>query len=188
LQKGVHGVFPMHAARGVDFRRGSRLNTLDHIVDWTKPVKPDWMTQEAYEAYPSQMRLREVDISKEVSHVKKNREPFVIVTTLLDDKAFLKSKLAKFYKNRWRVEVAIRDLKSTFHMEHIKAHTPEMLEKVIWAHILAYNVLRWHMLNASEIFEVPLEHMSVKISARILNESSHLIKSENNKKKEKLYF
>jgi len=44
------------------------------------------------------------------------------------------------------------------------------------------------MLNASEIFDVPLEQMSVKVSARILNESSHLIKSVNSKKKEKLYF
>lgn len=64
-------------------RKGSRLNTLDHIVDWTKPAKPVWMNQEAYEAYPPEVRLREVDISKEVSHVKKNRETFVIVTTRL---------------------------------------------------------------------------------------------------------
>ena len=73
----------------------------------------------------------------------------VVVTNLLDAAKFTKSKLSKYYKKRWKIEVALKDLKNTFKMSHINAKTPEMVEKIIWAHMRAYNILRWHMLNAA---------------------------------------
>jgi hypothetical protein len=175
LKKGVEGVFPMHFARQVDFRKGHQLHHLDHIVNWQKPVKPSWMSAQTYEQYPGEITLRELDISKEVSQRKETAERFVVVTSLLDDALYPKTTIAKFYQKRWQIELAFRDLKSTFHMEHVKAQSPEMVDKVIWAHILGYNVLRWHMLNASQLFEVPIEHVSVKTAARILTEAAHLI-------------
>ena len=64
--------------------------------------------------------------------------------------------------------MALKDLKDTFKMFHINAKTPEMVEKIIWAHILAYNILRWHILNAATLYGSHIDNVSVKTAARIL--------------------
>ena len=165
IQNGFHGLFQSHAARDVDFRRGKQLGGgLDHIVEWDKPQRPTWMTQEQYDQYPEKITLREAEISKK----RCSDGRIVAVTTLLDGSEFPKSKLSKFYKKRWKIEVALKDLKDTFKLSHISAKTPEMVEKIIWAHILAYNILRWHMLNAAIIFGSHIENISIKTAARVL--------------------
>jgi hypothetical protein len=164
IQRDLHGLFQSHAARDIDFRRGKQLGVLDHIVEWEKPQRPAWMTQEHYESYPEKITLREVEITREC----RASERMVVVTNLLDAARFTKSKLSKYYKKRWKIEVALKDLKDTFKMSHINAKTPEMVEKIIWAHILAYNILRWHILNAATLYGSNIENVSVKTAARIL--------------------
>ncbi len=120
--------------------------------------------QKQYELFPEKITLREVEISKK----RGSKGKMVIVTTFLDGAKFPKSKLSKFQKKRWKIEVALKDLKDTFKTSHINAKTPEMVEKIIQAHILAYNILRWHMLNAVILFGSHIENVSVKTAARVL--------------------
>ena len=164
IKRGLHGIFQAHAAREVDFRRGKQLGVLDHIVEWDKPHRPSWMTKEQYETYPEKITLREAEITRECG----SGESMVVVTNLLDAAKFTKSKLAKYYKKRWKIEIALKDLKETFKLSQNSAKTPEMVEKIIWAHILAYNILRWHMLNAATLYGSHTENISVKTAARIL--------------------
>ncbi|MBC8374087.1 MAG: IS4 family transposase [Planctomycetes bacterium] len=49
---GVDFVVRLHQNRPADFRRGERLGKEDHIVEWIRPVKPDWMDQETYDRMP----------------------------------------------------------------------------------------------------------------------------------------
>jgi len=168
IKHGFHGVFQSHAARDVDFRQGEKLGTLDHIVEWIKPQKPNWLSQEEYDAYPEAIKVREVDIYDKIG--KSNR--FVIVTTLLDNKNFHKRKLANFYKSRWKIELALRDLKDTFGMAHIAAKSPEMIKKVFWATILAYNILRWHILNAATLYGTSIDNVSIKRASTIMTQNS----------------
>lgn len=177
IQKNVNGLFQTHASRHVDFRRGIQNGVLDHLVDWDKPPRPSWMSLEVYSQYPDHIRLREVDVTRETG----TGEKMVIVTTLLDSKKYSKKKLSKFYIKRWKIELALRDLKDTFNMAHIEAKTPDMVEKVLWSHILAYNSLRWHMANAAILYETKIEKISVKTAARLVteNQSSILNSTEN---------
>jgi hypothetical protein len=170
-QRGIHGIFPMHAGRNVDFRVGKSLDYRDNLVHWHKPPRPGWMSQEEYDGHPSTIAVRQIQV-----HEKGNgRERLVLVTTLLDDTIFPRRDVAKMYRQRWRIEVALRDMKDTFGLNHINANTPAMIEKIIWAHALAYNILRWHMLNACSLFEVEPEQVSVKTAARILTANASLI-------------
>ena len=163
-KRGIHGIFPMHAGRNVDFRVGQSLDYRDNRVVWDKPPRPAWMSQDEYDDHPSTIAVRQIQV-----HEKGNgRKRLVLVTTLLEDKTFPKSAVAKMYRQRWRFEVALRDMKDTFDLDHINANTPGMVEKIIWAHALAYNMLLWHMLNACRLYEVELEHVSVKTAATIL--------------------
>lgn len=170
-RRGIHGVFPAHAARNVDFRKGKWLSYGDHAVTWEKPPRPEWMSKEEYAGYPSTLEMREMEVREKGN----GRERLVLVTTLIDANAFPKADVAKMYRHRWKIEVALRDLKDTFGLDHINANTPAMIEKIIWAHALAYNLLRWHMLNACSLYEVEPEHVSVKTAARIISANASLI-------------
>src|SRR5437867_3596152 len=59
---GVDVVFPIHAARDCDFRRGKQLGKKDHIVQWRRPSKPEWMAQETYDNIPGEISIREVSV------------------------------------------------------------------------------------------------------------------------------
>ena len=166
MSKGVAAVFQAHASRDVDFRTGKALGPKDHIVDWIKPKRPDWMTEEEYATYPDFITVRECDITRETGA----NDQMVVVTTLMDAKEFTKLKLAKIYKKRWRIEIALKDLKDTFGLGHIAAKSPDMIDKIIWAHCLAHNCLRWHILNASILYSVPITSISVKGAATILSQ------------------
>ena len=58
MQRGIAIVFRMHQKRHTDFRRGRRLGRKDHVVDWAKPQRPDWMDDETYASLPDKLTLR----------------------------------------------------------------------------------------------------------------------------------
>ena len=62
LQRGVDIVVRKHQLRATDFRRGVRLGREDHLVFWTKPERPKWMSTEVYATLPDFLMLREVRV------------------------------------------------------------------------------------------------------------------------------
>ena len=72
-----------------------------------------------------------------------------MATTLLDADEFTKSDLARVYRARWNAELDLRSLKQTMHMEILRCKTPELVRKEIWAHILAYNLIRTIIAQAA---------------------------------------
>src|SRR5882724_596190 len=49
----------------------------------------------------------------------------------------------------WQIELDLRSLKSAMQMRELRRKTPQMVEKEIWAHLLAYNLLRTVMAVAA---------------------------------------
>ncbi len=75
----------------------------------------------------------------------------ILVTTLLDPKRYPKVKLAQLYQIRWlATEVNFKHLKTTLKMEMIVAKTPQIVQKDIWVHLLAYNLLRTLIWQAAQ--------------------------------------
>lgn len=139
MARGVDVLFEQNGRRITDFRRGQRLGTRDHIVRWPKPAaRPDWMTPEEYASFPDEITLRET---------KRNHR--VLVTTMLDHRQVTKDDLSELYARRWNVELDLRNLKSTTGMGVLSCQTPQMNEKQLWVHLLAYNVIRLLMAQAA---------------------------------------
>ena len=57
--RGVDYAGRMHARRKVDFRRGQRLGPCDHVVQWSKPRRPEWMSAKTYATFPETLSIRE---------------------------------------------------------------------------------------------------------------------------------
>jgi hypothetical protein len=139
LAAGVEVLFEQNGARITDFRRGQRLGKSDHLVHWPKPTsRPQWMTQEHYETFPDQITVREVKVDGQV-----------LVTTMLDHRRVRKAELSKLYGLRWNVELDLRNIKTTLGMDVLSCQTPQMNEKEMWVHLLAYNLIRLLMTQAA---------------------------------------
>ncbi|MGH8018475.1 MAG: transposase, partial [Opitutaceae bacterium] len=86
----------------------------------------------------------------------------VLVTTLLDEKAYPDEALAALYRRRWAVELFFRDIKITLGLDVLRCRTPELVEKEIWLQALAYNLVRALMPEATWMHEVRLDRLSFK--------------------------
>ena len=148
VARGVDGLFRMHQIRKYDFRRGARLGIEDHVVFWTKPKRPEWMDQDLYDQFPERLQVRELRVR--VTQPGYRVDELVLVATMLDPLAYAKEDLAMLFLERWNIELDLRSIKSVLKMDVLRCETPEMVEKEIWMHLLAYNLIRSLMAAAAE--------------------------------------
>jgi hypothetical protein len=144
---GVDTVFQLHGARQSDFRRGERLGKDDHIVVWKKPQRPEWMSEEQYALIPNEMKMREARIAIDIAGFR--ARTITLTTSFLDPTQTSRTELGDLYKQRWCGELDLRSIKQTMQMDFLKGKTPEMVRKEIYAHLLAYNLIRKIMVAAA---------------------------------------
>jgi hypothetical protein len=90
--------------------------------------------------------MRQVSVD---ARAKNNRaKRFKVVTTILDT-SVNGQQIGSLYERRWSGEIDIRSVKVVMQMEILRCKTPEMVHKEIWAHLLAYNLLRTVMAVAA---------------------------------------
>jgi hypothetical protein len=158
-ERGIEAVFEQHGSRQrcTDFRRGHRLGVRDHLLVLTKPtVKPDWMSQADYDQAAEQLTVRELRTGGKT-----------LVTTLLCSKHTDKAALRALYRDRWQVELDLRNIKTTLGMERLSCQTPEMARKEIWVYLLAYNLIRLMMAQAALLARRLPRQLSFKHTVQI---------------------
>jgi putative transposase len=143
----VDFVTRLHPQRTADFRRGKRLGAGDHMVAWPRPPKPDWMNQATYDEMPESITVREVEVA--VAQPGFRTESLVVVTTLTDAQLDPRQDIAELYHHRWLAELDLRAIKATMGMDVLRAQSPEMVQREIWACLLAYNLIRRTMLASA---------------------------------------
>jgi Transposase DDE domain len=116
------------------------------VILWRRPNKPRGMTGAQYRRYPKELLMRQVTVD---ARDRENRAGvFQVVTTMLDA-SIDGGQVGDLYERRWSGEVDIRAIKVTMQMDVLRCKSPEMVEKEIWAHVLAYNLLRTVMAVAA---------------------------------------
>ncbi len=157
--KGVSFLSRNHPQKKADFRRGIKLGKKDHIIDWLKPKrKPVWMTTEDYDLLPDKLTVREFTVGDTV-----------YLTTLLDASVYPKNELAELYKERWKVELDFRTLKTDLNMDMLRCKSPEMAEKEIAVRFMAYNLIRANTAGAASRYGKVARQMSFKSAVQILD-------------------
>ena len=157
--RGVDAVFEQYGSRkkSTDFRQGKNLGAKDHLITYDKPgIKPDWMTEEYYQAAPDQLTIRELKVGKKI-----------LVTTLLCPRDTPKKVLQNLYKDRWHVELDLRHIKTTLGMETFSCKSPEMVEKEMWVYFLAYNLIRLVMAQSAMLADLLPRQISFKHALQI---------------------
>ena len=167
-RRGADTVMRLHQKRKTDFRKGVQLGRYDHLVVWPKPQRPAWMTEEEYQQFPDELVMRETRIHIKGKGHKVRTRTITIATTLYDHEEYRKADLGELYRQRWHAELNLRSLKTVLQMDVLRCKTPAMVRKEIWAHLLAYNLIRKVMAQAAQKFEVEPWTISFKATLQTL--------------------
>ena len=156
--KGIPVLFPLHANKKADFRQDCKLGAKDHQVEWKKPKrKPVWMTELDYADLPEVITIREFKV-----------KGVVYVTTLLNTKQFNKQELASIYKERWKIESDFLAIKTHMGMDMLRCKTPEMVQKEIAVHLLAYNIIRGNLAQAAVMNNIIPRQLSFRSAVQLV--------------------
>jgi hypothetical protein len=178
---GLHGVFPVHHLKIVDFACGrphspggknaikgmtrSRwVRTLGHndqIVEYDKPKQcPKRMSREAYDALPASIVVRET--RRRVRRESGQRVTVTVVTTLLDPAKYPAHEVVKLRLSRWEVETNLGHLKTTMKLDVLRSRSVEGVLKELAMIALVYNMVRVVMLEAASRQGVKANRISFK--------------------------
>ena len=168
LRAGVDFVGRLHQARIVDFRQGRRLGKGERLVQWTRPKqRPRWLSKRIYRGMPKTLTLRLIRV--DVHQLGFRTRRITVVTTLLDSQLYPAAEVAALYRARWHAELDLRSLKVTLGMDVLRGKTPQIVRKEIWAHLLAYNLIRSVMAQAAVQHGVLPRSLSFKAALQTLH-------------------
>jgi putative transposase len=146
---GVQFCTRLHQTRSSDFRQGRRLGDYDHLVTWTKPSRPEWMSKELYTRIPATLTLRELQF--EIHEPGCRAEVITVIASLTDPVAYPAKEIAGLFGLRWNVELDIRAIKQSIHLDHVLCKSPQMVLLQVWVTLLAYNLIRQLMATAAAV-------------------------------------
>ena len=168
--------------------RGRRkpLSSFESIEVWHKPsTRPKGLTSEEFTSIPQTLTVR---LIKYYLPSPGYRTKYVtLVTTLLDPKVYPPTEIRRLYGQRWEVELDFKHLKTTLDMDILRGKTPEMVRKEIYAHLLAYNLLRTVMWDAGTTYKVDPLRLSLQGTRQHLDNFVPQLASASNKKRVQLY-
>jgi len=178
---GVDVVARLHQKRKVDFRKARRLGKNDGLFVWTKGgQQSEILTPAEWADLPAQITVRIVRFTASIRGLRARR--VTLVTTLLDPVAYPAHELAALYARRWRLELCLRDLKTTLGMDQLRCKSPDMAEKELLAYLVAHNLIRCVMAEAVAQYSVDLERISFKGTVDALRQYSVAIAQARNQK------
>jgi hypothetical protein len=160
LERGVDFLGRHAGTRRVDFRQGQQLGRYDHVVSWSKPHRPPWMSRKLYHRLPETLRIRETQV--EVTQKGFRCRRLRLVTTLRDAQVYSRQELAAAFRCRWHAELDLRSIKAVMQMDVLRCKSPAMVRKEIWMHLLAYNLIRKLMAQAAATVGVSPRDLSFK--------------------------
>jgi hypothetical protein len=181
MRLGLHGLFPLHRRRVVDFTKGRPHSTArcgreripgmprsrwikslgkeDQLVEYFKPPEvPPWMSRDEFEALPDSIIVRE--LRRTACRPGLGSVTLTMVTTLLHPAIYPPGELLELRLRRWDVETNLRHLKITMNMDVLRCKSEQGVRKELAVFCLVYNLVRVVMLEAARRQEVPVARVS----------------------------
>lgn len=89
------------------------------------------------------------------------------MTTLNCPQQVPKAGLKSLYKDRWHVELDLRNIKTTLGLETLSCKTPGMAVKELWVYLLAHNLIRMIMAKSALLADCLPRELSFKHSLQL---------------------
>jgi hypothetical protein len=166
-QAGLQSVVRLTAVRAKALIGGAIARGGDYPVRWrasrcdgrkkNKPQPPPWPADAVVEG-----RL----IAWRVGRGKHKQWLYLFTTTALPAQ-----EVVALYGRRWQIETDLRCLKQTVRLQHISAHSTDMVEKELLVAVLAYNLVRAVMFQAAQRARIDPRQLSFTYACTIVLDS-----------------
>jgi hypothetical protein len=119
-----------------------RLGPKDEIVQ----ISPSRRTRRAHPELPETLEVRAV------RYQRKGFRPQMLLTSLLDPRAYPAAEIAELYHERWELELGFDEIKThTLEREEtLRSRAPERVRQEVWGLAIAYNLVRLHMQHVAQ--------------------------------------
>src|SRR5262249_44082793 len=144
-----------------------------HLVHWPKPTSIRSVDRPTYNTLPGSITVREVRVHVEQPGFR--TRSVVVVTTLLDPGQASREELATLYRARWNAELDLRSISVVLRRDLLRGKSLELVRKEIWAHVLAYNLIRTVMAQAAARAGVAPRSISFTAALQVLEAFRPLI-------------
>jgi hypothetical protein len=181
-------VFRLSQTRKNETERGRRkpLSSYESIEVWRKPKTcPKSLSLAEFAQLPKTLTVR--IIKYYIPNPGYRTKQVILVTTLLDSKVFPTTEIIGLYGQRWEVELDLKHLKTTLGMDILRGKAPTMVRKEIYAHLLAYNLLRTIMWESGITHKVDPLRLSLQRTRQHLDNFIPQLASASTKKRVQLY-
>jgi hypothetical protein len=148
-----------------------RLGPRDSIVE----LRPSRPTRRLHPELPEALHVRAI------RYQRPGFRPQVLLTSLLDPKAYSAAEIIALYHERWELELAFDEVKThTLEREEasLRCKAPERVEQELWGLTLAYNLVRLEMARVAHRAAVSPERISYRHALnfiRLFWLSAHLV-------------
>lgn len=136
-------------------KSNSKWERLDsHPTDYRVRMKVSPQARASNPELPTHWEARAIET------VSKHGRRRILLTSLLDAKAWPAKEIAEQYRERWRIETSYRELKWEMLGGELtlRSGTPETVRQEVWGALLAYNLVRLEMAEvAREAGVVPTD-------------------------------
>ena len=160
-REGVDVVARLHQKRKVDFRQARRLAKNDGLFVWTKGYQQsDVLSLQAWAQLPPQITVRIIRFTAAIRGHRSRR--ITLVTSRLHPVLYPAEQLIALYARRWRLELCLRDLKTSMGMEQLRCQSPDMAEKELLTYLIGHNLIRCIMAETVARHQADLERVSFR--------------------------
>lgn len=160
-RRGIDSVIRLHHARKCDFGTGLKLGDDDRLMVWDKPLlAPTAFSKEEFDALPTTLSVRVIRLHVVTAGFR--TRTVILATTLLDPELYPADAIRALYAERWNVELHFHQIKTLMALDVLRCKSPNLVEKELLIHLIAYNLVRVLMQRSAHLYHVPLARISFK--------------------------
>jgi hypothetical protein len=128
------------------------LGYREDVREWSCPVPSQTVFAELLGQMPESMEVRVIE--RAIRRAGYRTWTLRIATSLLDAVLYPAEDLIELYLRRWRIETALRTLKTHGHMARLTGKTPDVARKEVHCAVLAHNCVCALMAQSGEAPEL----------------------------------
>jgi hypothetical protein len=134
--------------------RWTRLD--EHPTDYHVQMRVSPQARKANPQLPEYWQARAIEV------ISKQGKCRILLTSLMNKKAWPAQEIALQYERRWHVELSYRELKQELlgSQSTLRSGHPQTIEQEVWGALLAYNLVRLEMAEIAKDNQLPATDLS----------------------------
>lgn len=135
----THWLIP--AKKDLQYQVVRKISSRDQIVSLTTSPQ----ARKKFAGLPEQITAR-------LTTYKVDGKSYRILSSLTDLQRFPYDEVTEAYTRRWEIELGFREMKQSLHQSRhaLRSKKPDMVRQELWGLLVAYNLLRMIMLDATK--------------------------------------